>query len=392
MKLTARSHLGAAASAPAAVYVYVATNGSDSSTGTAGSPLQSIAGAQAWIRTRYPTVSARPRITVLVDSGDYFYGRAPFPHIGHSTRYSGTAQAHFSAEDSGASAANPITFAALHPDAPRPARFIGGLPLGNLTWVPATEAGVGVRVAGIFKAKIDPTAVEFDVQDQLFLFDHQQEVPLVRGREPNGRPWIPQDGFNLKAKGLGVLPMAPIYTQCAGSANNISSGTCTEVTVVCGVTNATQISGSLGTSTAAGAKLAGRGKHTINASKCLKHLLGLANDWPNWHAASYGVSGNCTEPLDCVNTMDTTWYSGEYICHTNPSIYPCFRVYLSHVFSGVGITTPPSLVRGQGPLKSMSLELGMAWPGTAGGTRIRWSFMLWRTGNGAKAQAICRCL
>ena len=114
-------------------------------------------------------------------------GRAPpgHAHIANSTRYSETAQARFSELDSGASAANPIIYAALHPDAPRPARFVGGLPLTNLIWVPvAAGAGSDVRVAGIFKAKVDPS-IEFDAQDQLFLFDsaggQQQEVPLIRG-------------------------------------------------------------------------------------------------------------------------------------------------------------------------------------------------------------------
>ena len=51
-------------------------------------------------------------------------------------------------------------------------------------------------VAGVFKAKIDPR-VEFESQDQLFIFattaggGHREEIPLVRGRTPNGRPWIP---------------------------------------------------------------------------------------------------------------------------------------------------------------------------------------------------------
>ena len=106
-------------------------------------------------------------------------------------------------------------------------------------------------VAGVFKAKIDPR-VEFESQDQLFIFattaggGHREEIPLVRGRTPNGRPWIPQDGFSLHAKGLGQLPTPLVYTECAGSASNISSGICAEVTVVCTDTNATQISGSLG--------------------------------------------------------------------------------------------------------------------------------------------------
>ena len=50
--------------------------------------------------------------------------------------------------------------------------------------------------------------------------------------------------------------MAAAYTKCTGSASNISSGTCVEVDVVCATTNATQISGSLGTSTEASPKIA----------------------------------------------------------------------------------------------------------------------------------------
>ena len=100
--------------------------------------------------------------------------------------------------------------------------------------------------------------------------------------------------------------MPAVYTQCRGNASNISSGNCAEVVVVCAATNATQITGSLGTSAAAGAKLAGGAAHVIT-SHCLEHLLGLGNDWPNWHAASYGVSEACKEPLDCVNTMDASY-------------------------------------------------------------------------------------
>ena len=51
------------------VKLYVATTGSDSAPGTAAAPLRTLAGAQAAIRKRYPTVSARPAITVLIAPG-----------------------------------------------------------------------------------------------------------------------------------------------------------------------------------------------------------------------------------------------------------------------------------------------------------------------------------
>ena len=158
--------------ARAGVIVYVSTTGSDSAAGTAGSPLRTVSGAQAWIRAKFPTVSARPAITVSVAPGDYFFGAAPAGHVHNSTRYSGYSLARFSALDSGSSAEKPITFTS---SGPTPARFVGGLPLANLSWAPATG------MAGVFSTTV-PGDVEFDVQDQLFLFG-ASEHPLIRGRE-----------------------------------------------------------------------------------------------------------------------------------------------------------------------------------------------------------------
>ena len=83
--------------APAPVRANVATEGSDSTTGTGASPLRSIAGAQMCICAKFSTVSARPRITVLVGQGDYFVGHGS---TASSTRHTGTAQAQFSEDDS----------------------------------------------------------------------------------------------------------------------------------------------------------------------------------------------------------------------------------------------------------------------------------------------------
>lgn len=56
------------APAPAArdIFVYVATNGSDSTgSGMTDSPLKTVDGVQEWIRANYPVVAERPRIIVL---------------------------------------------------------------------------------------------------------------------------------------------------------------------------------------------------------------------------------------------------------------------------------------------------------------------------------------
>lgn len=94
------------------VVLHVSTNGSDAGNGTASSPLASIAGAQATIQKRYPHVAVRPAITVLIASGDYFYGTAGADHLTTATRYSHTALATFDEADSGSSAATPITYRA----------------------------------------------------------------------------------------------------------------------------------------------------------------------------------------------------------------------------------------------------------------------------------------
>ena len=90
-------------------------------------------------------------------------------------------------------------------------------------------------------------------------------------------------------------------SSCASPATN----NCVESSVVCSATNVTQVTGSLGVATQVGAKLAGSG--LVKVEQCLEHLLDLANDWPEWNAASYGLSQQsgveCKDPLDCVNTM-----------------------------------------------------------------------------------------
>ena len=399
--------------AAAAVQLHVSPGGDDSATGSEASPLRTVAGAQARIRAKYPTVAARPAIRVLFAPGDYAFGAAPTGHVLNATRYSGTSIARFDSRDSGASAASPVTYAAASPASPVPARFVGGVPLANLTWAPATALGL----KGVYMTTL-PGHVEIDVQDQLFLGG----APLVRGRTPNGKPWIPQDGYNLTVyKTTGMQTMAPVYTQCADgggakpkpcsslprppapaagqcvAAGNVSllcgypaipgvllsptkaasatecaalcakntcckgytwhdqstgsywkdcflltspsadawttaqpmaghhsglcgpsapaasclppaSHNCRDATVVCAATNVTQVTGSLGIASAAGAKLAGP-TGVVKVTECLAHLLDLANDWPHWNAASYGLSQDCASASDpqCVRTMYTKY-------------------------------------------------------------------------------------
>jgi hypothetical protein len=199
-----------------AITLYVATTGDDHAAGTAQAPLATVAGAQAKIRALYATVCTRPAISVLIQPGEYFYGAAdPSRHLNTATQYSKTALASFGAQDSGASPQAPIVYAAAQPTAATPVSFIGGLPLKNLSWAPAGSS----FPAGAFKATL-PAGFSIDVQDQLFL----NRIPLVRARTPNGKPWIPLDGFNLSTMGLpGELSGPPQYKQCTGHRQRSSS-------------------------------------------------------------------------------------------------------------------------------------------------------------------------
>ena len=413
--------------------LFVATTGDDTAAGTAEAPLKSISGAQAKIRALYPTVSSRPAMRVLIQPGDYFFGAAGPDHLRRATRYSGSSMARFGALDSGASPAKPITYAAAQPDAATPASFIGGLPLTGLSWVPAG----GGYPATAFKAFV-PGTVLFDVQDQLFL----DRLPLVRARIPNGKPWIPLDGFNLSTIGLpGELSGPPHFTQCTGhrragagtgagvaggsgtpggpasdadgnlsepadsrsgnddvivrGKNNCSSishaclhnakpilttftsvdpaaccanctanpkcvswnintrmkqcflrgsfkpnagagcvsgcirgacsspppppprppppptaGTCVNAAVICNSTNANQVSGTIGTTSASGRSLVGGKSPQVRVSHCLQRQLGLANDFPVWAAQSFGLESPCNysnPSSNCANAMCTAY-------------------------------------------------------------------------------------
>jgi hypothetical protein len=189
-------HAGAAAggaAAPSGDTIHVAPTGSDAAAGTEGSPLRSIAGAQALIRKRYPRVASRPAITVAIAPGDYHFGTAGPQHLARATSYSRTAIAKFTEVDSGSSSKNPITYAAAAGAASRP-RFIGGVPITGLQWKPAA---LGSGLPASVMTAIIPGSAAFDVQDQLFLRDAAGEHhPLVRSRTPSGKPWVPLDGFN----------------------------------------------------------------------------------------------------------------------------------------------------------------------------------------------------
>lgn len=305
------------------VVLHVSTTGSDAGDGTARHPLASIAGAQVTIRRRWPHVAVRPAITVLIASGDYFYGAAGKDHLAKATRYSHTALATFDEADSGSSASAPIMYRAA-PGASTAPRFIGGVPLAGLVWSPATGLPKGVVTTTV------PGGLTFDVQDQLFILSSSSSAshhPLIRGRTPNGHPWLPLDGFNLTVQNnFGHLQEPVAFTKCSAKPRprrlphtkdaptppkgDRFAGTCNESVVVCNATNVTQVTGSLGVTTAIGAKLAGPDK-TIRVEHCLEHLLDLANDWPNWAAASYGLDSldatcNMSDPASCVNTLDTT--------------------------------------------------------------------------------------
>ena len=195
-----------------AVEVFISPDGDDAAAGTVAAPLRSIGGAQAHIRKAYPTVSSRPAILVTLREGDYYTpARSGPPGALNSPR-----AATFAVEDSGSSAEHPIVYAAeLDPATSQPvaATLHGGIQL-DLTWGPAAGA------RGAMRATL-PAGVEIDSQDQLF----RAGQPLVRARIPNGRPWLPLDGFNLTAgnasaamAGATLPNIAPVVASCGPAA------------------------------------------------------------------------------------------------------------------------------------------------------------------------------
>ena len=317
--------------------------GYDSNTGTSRSTaLKTVAGAQALIKKMYPTVSARPAVTVLIAQGDYHFGKAGPDHLKHSVRYSRTNIALFDEADSGASPDAPITYTS-DPTNTHPPRFVGGVLLDGLAWSPAAPSSGLPK--GVVMATV-PGAVAFDLQDQIFIRDNNGTLhPIVRARTPNGMPWIPNDGYNLTVVGgwnytanncgndgnvhgpdCGeVLKSPPVMTECEptappppppppGHPPMPSSNNCVDVTVVCGATGAVQILGKVGTGTASSRGLVG-GNGTVRVANCLEHLLDVGFDWPKWNAANYGgpslggcgVNDDYNETSPCVNKLDTTY-------------------------------------------------------------------------------------
>ena len=82
----------------------------------------------------------------------------------------------------------------------------------NLTWT-AVPRALGLPPATLMVTL--PATISIDPQDQLYV----GATPLVRARTPNGRPWLPLDGFNLTAAfdaECGTMPDVPrTYDQCA---------------------------------------------------------------------------------------------------------------------------------------------------------------------------------
>ena len=197
--ITTRNKRVPGASTSASIEIFVSPTGNDLASGTRQDPLQSIKGAQSLIRSRWPVVAKRPAIRVILTRGDYFLpGRPPAPSKSRDVASVTPRHATFTSADSGSSQTKPITYTAdLDPVTGEPVNAVlhGGVllsgegPAGRLAWTRASEAG-GLA----FRAEI-PDTISINPQDQLFLGD----MMLVRARIPNGRPWIPLDGFNLTA-------------------------------------------------------------------------------------------------------------------------------------------------------------------------------------------------
>jgi hypothetical protein len=88
---------------------------------------------------------------------------------------------------------------------------VGGVVLEGLSWA----AAGGAFPSGVMKAVV-PGAVAFDSQDQLFVTGADgKRHPLVRARTPNGKPWLPLDGFNLTVgANFGSLSDVLVHGSC----------------------------------------------------------------------------------------------------------------------------------------------------------------------------------
>ena len=115
-----------------------------------------------------------------------------------------------------------------------PPLFIGEV---QLSWS-AVAPGPNKNTTGSFEAVV-PAGVSFDVQDQLFISDGAGggRRPLIRARTPNGKPWLPLDGFSLNVwKNFGSQyqqfrePAA--VSQCSGSGSG-HADTCSQAVVRC---------------------------------------------------------------------------------------------------------------------------------------------------------------
>lgn len=249
-----------------------------------------MAGAQARIRRTYPVLADRPRIEVLFRRGTY---------------YNTTVQ--FSPIDSGATAAKSIVYAAAQSPSgnPEPVTISGGVDLNDLslTW----EATVP---NGVFRAKIPSGRINIDVQHQLFI----QGKPLVRARVPNGRPWVPMDGFNLTA---GVASLHPNVTDVTmpniprsfGSCDSGGDGTgavpCKHAKAVCASTNITQWPIGHSWSTAfLGLKSFAELGAVVKVKDCLEHVR-VDRDWPLEYAAqTFGYMDQPDSNHTWINRLD----------------------------------------------------------------------------------------
>lgn len=185
-----------------AVHLFVETNGDDSALGT--DPLNAFAtidGARQAIRKRFPAVDRRPKIVVHVGAGDFFLPqRSP----------AGTRRTHavFDENDSGSSKSNTISYSG---DSAEGTVLHGGVVLQDLVWQQVPN-----RTYHTVQTTL-PQGTSISAMDQLYVLEGN--IPLIRGRFPNGKPWLPLDGFNMTTVPLHGTPTIPnvptVATKCA---------------------------------------------------------------------------------------------------------------------------------------------------------------------------------
>ena len=217
---------------PQLFQIFVSVDGNDSKDGLSPeTALATVGGAQKVIRNKFPNVSQRPMIQVNIAAGDYFLPPTRTIPTGNHVENTNVFSNHatFSDQDSGSALETPIIYTG---DPNGGTTLHGGVVFSDLAWTPSSTIQNAWTTTLPPNTSISPMDQVFAVPKSIRTTQKQQHktsgfssiaaaaatIPLVRARFPNGKPWIPMDGFNLTAGTpiSGPLPGIPrMASDCA---------------------------------------------------------------------------------------------------------------------------------------------------------------------------------